>query len=380
MSRGSTTGIPATPEEITAEWLTAALSQHQPGVVVSSVEVLDVREVTNTHVRLRIEVEAGGSDPVSSSLFVKMLPLESSRRDAVAATGMGQREARFYRELAPTLSMRLPHAHLALFDDETGAFIVALDDLDSSNCLISDGTWGVSPEAAMGALAALAQLHARFEDPARRELEVPWIPEATHGRSYGANMLRYGLDHHGDRLSTDFAAIAELYISDNRALHHLWHRGPLTVVHGDPHIGNLFIDIDIDIDSGSVVDVAAGSGARVGFLDWGIINITSPMRDVSYFMNMALSVDDRRAHERALLRHYLDVRRALGAAPISYDEAWLAHRLHAAYTVPACCQIVTFPANATAARQVFAAAFLARAEAALGDLEARKAVADQLSR
>lgn len=372
MSGRPTPWIPAGPEGLTAEWLTGALSQRRPGVVVTSVEVLDVREVTNTHVRLRIEVEGGVGEPVSSSLFIKMLPLESSRRDAVAATGMGPREARFYRELAPTLPLRLPHAHLALFDDQTGAFIVALDDLDSGNCLTSDGTWGVSPEAAMGALTDLAQLHVRFEDPARRALEVPWIPEATHGRSYGANMLRYGLDHHGDRLSTDFAAIAELYIADNQALHHLWHRGPLTVVHGDPHIGNLFVDIDGDTD--------AGSGARVGFLDWGIINVTSAMRDVSYFVNMALSIDDRRAHEGALLRHYLDVRRTLGAAPISYDEAWLAHRLHAAYTVPACCQIVTFPPNATAARQVFAAAFLARAEAALGDLEARKAVADQLSR
>ena len=98
------------------------------------------------------------------------------------------------------------------------------------------------------------------------------------------------------------------------------------MIHGDPHIGNLFLD-----------------DGRIGFLDWGIIKVFSPMRDVSYFLTMAMSIDDRRRHESALLRHYLDVRTAAGGAPITFDEAWTAHRLHAAYTVPACCQIATFP-------------------------------------
>ncbi len=44
----------------------------------------------------------------ATTLFVKLLPLDPARRDAVAATGMGPREARFYRELAPTLAMRVP--------------------------------------------------------------------------------------------------------------------------------------------------------------------------------------------------------------------------------------------------------------------------------
>ena len=54
---------------------------------------------------------------------------------------------------------------------------------------------------------------------------------------------------------------------------------------------------------------------------------------------------------------------------IDFDEAWRAHRLHAAYAVVACCQIVTFPEYADAARGRFMAAFLGRAEAAIADLE-----------
>jgi hypothetical protein len=95
------------------------------------------------------------------------------------------------------------------------------------------------------------------------------------------------------------------------------------------------------------------------------------MRDVSYFLNMGMSIEDRQSNDRDLLRLYLDRRAAAGGTAISFDEAWHAHRIHAAYTVPASCQVVMFPDNATPRRRVFANAFLARAEAALADLEVR---------
>ena len=68
------------------------------------------------------------------------------------------------------------------------------------------------------------------------------------------------------------------------------------------------------------------------------------------------------------------MRSALGGAPIDFDAAWAQHRLRAAYTVVASCQVVTFPDDVTPEREVFAAAFLARAEAAVQDLDAAGAV------
>jgi hypothetical protein len=347
--------VPATPDELDAEWLTAALAERYPGVRVANVEVLDVNEVTNTHVRLRVAYDEPAGAP--TTMFGKLLPLDPARRDAIARTNMGRREALFYATLAPKLTLRVPAVHIARHDDRDGSFVVLIEDLDATGCLVSDGTWGVPPDAAAQALEDLADLHVRFEDPARRAADAPWVPAASHGSSYGTTLLRYGLDHHRERLSDDFASIAEIYIERNDALHRAWQGGPTTVIHGDPHIGNLFDD-----------------RGRAGFLDWGIINVGTPMRDVSYFLNMAMDIEDRRAHERDLLSHYLDARRARGGADIGFDDAWLAHRLHASYTVPACCQVVTFPATATARRRVFADAFLARAEAALADLDARDAL------
>jgi hypothetical protein len=270
---------------------------------------------------------------------------------------MGPREVRFYRDLAPQLKIRVPAVHVAIHDESDDSFILLMEDLDASGCRISDGTWGVDADGAATALEGLAEVHARYEDPARRAAEVPWVPAPVFGSTYGAVMLQYGLDNHRDRLSEDFATIAGFYTHDGRALFELWTEGPKTVIHGDTHIGNVFFD-----------------GATIGLLDWGIINVNTPMREVSYFMNMAMQIEDRRRSQVDLLRHYLAARRAFGASEITFDDAWRAHRVHAAYCVPASCQVVTFPDDMSEHRRVFSDAFLARAEAAIADLDAVDAV------
>ena len=347
--------IPATADEIDAAWLGEALAARYPGARVAAVEVVERHEATNAHARLRVAYHERAGAP--TQLFCKLLPTDPARRPAVARTGMGPREALFYARLAPRVAMRVPIVHFALHDERDGAFALGLEDLVASGCTVSDGPTGVAPASAARALEDLAELHVRFEDAARREREAGWVPPPRHDPSYGSTLLAYGLAHHRDRLSEQFAAISELYIERGEALHELWQAGPRTVVHGDPHVGNLFDD-----------------RGRTGFLDWGILHVGTPLRDVGYFLCMALAIEDRRRHERDLLRHYLDARARRGGIAIGFDAAWSAHRLHAAYTVVASCQIVTFPANASPARRVFSEAFLARAEAAIADLEARAAL------
>jgi aminoglycoside phosphotransferase (APT) family kinase protein len=347
--------IPATAAEINERWLEAALSDRHPGVRVESIELLHRSEVTNAHARLVVRYRESAGAP--EHLFAKLLPSEPQHRQAILQTKMGLREARFYEELAPKLDLRVPEIHVVRHDPKDGQFILVMEDLGTTGCTVSDGTQSVSRDAAARALEDLAGLHVRFEDPARRGAEAGWVPEPDAPSNYGVVRLREGLEHHRDRLSAAFAEMAELYIEEQAPLHALWHQGPHTVIHGDAHIGNLFDD-----------------GGRTGFLDWGLVVVTTPLRDLSYFLDMALSIEDRREHERDLIRHYLDVRRVLGGAPIDFDEAWKAHRLQTAYLAPACCQIVTFPEDASPRRKRFADAFLARAEAAIEDLESRAAL------
>ena len=345
--------FPTTADDITTTWLTGVLAERHPGVEVSAVEVTHRDEVTNSHARLRVEYRhAAGA---SATMFAKLAP-NDERREAIIATGMGHREARFYADLAHGLDIRVPAVHAALTDD-SGLFAILLEDLVDSGCRVSDGTWGISADGAAQLIEDLAAMHVRFEDPARRAAEAPWVTVNRPNPVYGQRMLRHGVDHHRDRLSDDFVAVAELCIGHHSELQRLWHEGPQTIIHGDTHIGNVFVD-----------------GDRVGVLDWGIINVNTPMREIAYLLTMAMNAEDRRAAEVDLLHHYLGLRRAAGVAEIGFDEAWAAYRVQAAYNVLASCQVVTFPADATPARQVFAAAFLARAEASIADLESLAAL------
>ncbi|MBJ20314.1 MAG: phosphotransferase [bacterium] len=356
------TYVPASSEEIDAAWLSEALAERHPGARVEAVKIADRAEVTNSHAWLRVRYAGGGAENAGApdSLFCKLLPVDPQRRVAIAQTEMGLREARFYDVIAPRLAMRTPRAHVVRFEeDEGGAFILLLEDLNESGCSVSTGPESPTPDAAARALEDLAAMHVHFENPDTRRKEAGWVAELSAPSDYGAIRLREGLDHHRDKLTDAFAEMAALYIEKPQALHALWKEGPQTIIHGDPHIGNLFDDHGI-----------------TGFLDWGLIIVCTPLRDLSYFLNMSLSVEDRRSHDRDLIRHYLDVRNALGGSAISFDEAWKAHRIQAAYLAPASCQIVTFPEDATDRRKRFAAAFLRRAEAAIEDLETRAALRD----
>ena len=99
------------------------------------------------------------------------------------------------------------------------------------------------------------------------------------------------------------------------------------------------------------------------------------MREVSYFLTMAMNpAGAARAANATCCATTSTCAGRSAAAEIGWNDAWLAHRVHAAYTVPASCQVVTFPADASPQRRVFADAFLARSLAALDDLEARAAL------
>jgi thiamine kinase-like enzyme len=82
--------------------------------------------------------------------------------------------------------------------------------------------------------------------------------------------------------------------------------GPWCVIHGDAHVGNLFLD-------------AAGTASLV---DWQLVQRGMWYFDVGYHIASTLTVPERRRTERDLLRHYLDALASHGVTPPSWDEAW----------------------------------------------------------
>ncbi len=353
--------LPAEPAEIDPGWLNAALAERQPGARVASVEVLEIHHGTNSNARLRVEYEADSpAGPLPSTFFLKLLPLDPVRRKTIEQTGMGRREARFYRHLADHVPMRVPRPYVARLDEEDGSFVLLLEDLEASGCRLADPVRGLEVAQAAAAMRDFAALHVRYEDVRRRREEAGWVEAMDRQSDMGVWMLEYGLEHHRDKLRDGFAEMARLYIDHRATLDEIWSRGPVSVLQGDSHIGNLFLD--------------GRDGDRVGFLDWGLIQLGTPMRDVGYFITMALSPENRRAHERELIERYLEARREIGGAAFEFDEAWLLHRVHAAYAAPAACPLVLFPEDEPSENRALSRSFLERAQCVIEDLDPRAAL------
>ena len=110
-----------------------------------------------------------------------------------------------------------------------------------------------------------------------------------------------------------FHALADLYLSRTDDIMQLFGAGAGTLVHGDAHIGNLFVD---------------GADDRTGFLDWAVVCRAPGMRDVAYTMCNSVPRTVREAIERGIVEHYCALLAASGVA-LDPQAAWDQYRLFA---------------------------------------------------
>lgn len=345
--------LPAEPSDISPAWLSEVLATEVVGV-----EVLDHAFATNQRARIGVTYANNGAGP--HTMFVKLAPLDEAHRQMIGATGMGVREAQFYADLANVIDVPVPRCWYA--DANNDAFVLLLEDLSVRGCEFSDGSWGIKADAAMAAMEDLARFHARFERVAVRDELAPWLRSSTGRRNTEATakLMRFVLDQNADALSPAYTTVGNLYVEHHAWFDEMWHAGPQTLIHGDCHIGNVYLD-----------------AGRVGFLDWGLSRVSTPLRDVSYFLTMSVDIEDRRANERALIERYLEALRAAGGVHISFDDAWQVHRLQASYTVAATF-LAYMPSYQAGDGMMLGNALLARTNAALEDLDVVSALRDAL--
>jgi len=341
--------LPVDANDLTPEFLSEAL-----GTEVTQVDLLDHAFATNQRARIGLTYATPDAGP--ATLFVKLAPIDPAHREMIGATGMGEREAQFYADVAPTVNVLVPGCSYAASDGDR--FVLLLEDLGTRGArFASNGEWGITADSAALALEDLAVFHARFESQAERDRVAPWLRTPSRRMSEATSgLMRWVLDENAGKLTDDYTAIGELYVIHHAWFDDLWHSGPPTYIHGDTHIGNVFLE-----------------GPRVGFLDWGLSRTSTHLRDVSYFLTMSVDVEERRKHERDLLQGYLDALRAAGGVDIPFDDAWAVHRLQASYTVVATF-LAYMPSYAASDGVALGDALLARSDAALEDLDVVAAV------
>jgi len=343
--------IPDAVEAITPGWLSDAVQDVAPGARASAVEIVDAHSGTTGRARLAVTWERGD---LPRAVFAKLPPTEPLQRAMVIETGMGVREARFYRELAREVPVRVPRPLGSWWTDDRRAYLMLIEDLASAGCTFPEFTSGADLGVVRGALDGLARLHAAYWASPRFDAELAWIPPPLHGEM-GPRLVAEGAAQFGAAQPEAFHALAELYTGHGDAFAARLATGPQTLLHGDPHLGNLFLD-----------------GATVGFLDWACLCRGPGLRDVAYLLCASVETDLRRAEERDLLRRYLDALTAAGAPAPGFDEAWRHYRCFAAAGWVA--SVATLALGDALQSTEVGRRAVARANAAVADLDSAAAI------
>lgn len=295
-------------DDVTPAWCGAALAGRLGEAAVVAVEAAPVGtgQVADTY-RLALAYDPPGAGP--ATLVAKVPAAAEASRAAAAATRTYEVEAGFYRELAPSLPVRVPECWHAHHDPGTGAYAVVLEDV--APACQGDQLAGCTPDEAAASLDEAARLHApRWGDPALGA--IPWLarrdPQAVAATAeLIAGAVPGFLDRYAGRLDPDVVALVERLAPRVRDL--LRDRpGPETVAHGDFRVDNLLF-----------------GGERVVVVDWQTVALGPGLADVSYLLGGSLTTEDRRRHEGGLVEHY---RRALGGLGVALgaDECWAGYR------------------------------------------------------
>ncbi len=308
--------FPVQPDEVTSEWLTAALQRagalsgdrSVTGFAVSPIG--DGLGLLGLVVRMELTYDEGPGEPGPSSVVVKFAhPVEANRAIAMN-TRMYEREVTFFNDIAHEVDVPMPRCYAAEIDRTTGQNIVVLEDM--RHYAAADQVKGCSADEARLIIDAFAPLHAKFwgdTDQPLLRTAMRVNTEYVHGFSPGAEgTWERCREQFGYCMTPDVRAALERYIAYLRPLHAVMGARTQTLVHGDVRLDNVMFG---DEDQHPVV-----------LIDWQAVMVSNPLQDLAYLLSQNLTIDDRRRHEDELVRYYHDKVCSLGVTDYGLDQCW----------------------------------------------------------
>jgi hypothetical protein len=301
--------VPETLEELLSPgWLTLALDPRFPGIRVTTVVPGPVVSRVSTNARFRIECADGIPVGLSPDLCAKGYFTEVGR----AFRHVGESEACFYRDIAASTGVRTLRSVYAEFDPATHDAVVITEDVVAKGATFLDALSDYTPDQAAESLDELAKLHAAtWGDQAYAK--TAWLAPrlATFLERRGVDDIRGNFEgpigsgvpdetRDPERLADALRLLAVQTASTS----------PWSVIHGDAHVGNLYLD----------------HSGLPSFVDWQLVQRGPWYLDVGYHIASALTIGDRRRTERDLVGHYLDRLAAGGVEVPAWDDAWLGVR------------------------------------------------------
>jgi thiamine kinase-like enzyme len=304
MTNAATPAVPETLEELLSPtWLTAALAERYPGILVTEVTPGPVISRVSTNARFRITCAGGVPEGLSPDLCVKGYFGDVGR----ASRQAGEAEVCFYRDLAERTGVRTLTAVYADIDPSTHHGVVITEDVVAEGASFLDPRSDYTPDQAAESLEQFATLHAAtWGDPVAAGAD--WLAPrlASTALVRGVTEIRGNFDGPiGAGVPVSVRDPQRLVDAYRKLAAEVAGETPWTVVHGDAHVGNLYLD---------------GAG-RPSLVDWQLVQRGMWYLDIGYHIASALSIDNRRNTEWDLLRHYLDRLAGAGVEAPTWDVA-----------------------------------------------------------
>lgn len=306
--------IPRQWEEVTPEWMTRAIASRHPEARVGKVELVTRDDGTNRRARFGIRY-ASGSGP--ETVFLKAHA--AKHRIVHLRNGNLFNEARLFASGA-VLPVEHPIVYSSVVDWLRLDFLLVMEDLCGRGADPRDATRPMSPEQVASGLRGLAQLHRRFWGfTGRSHPRLRWVKTWKPSKGWQLGLRKrtpIGLARGREQLPAEIAKYSGDEIVDVWARYvALLGQGPVTLLHGDAHIGNTYVLPD----------------GGVGFLDWQVTRRGHWSQDTGYFLAGALTSEDRRRHEMMLVEGYRQALQVPEEQRPSAEEAWLWYRASPAY-------------------------------------------------
>lgn len=303
--------IPANWDALTPDWMTAALAADHPGVEVERVDLVLRDDGTNRRARFAITY-ARGTGP--ATVFLKAA--DPAHAELNAATGGLFNESRMFRS-SLTLPIEHPAVHLALIDEAGLDFLLVMEDVTGRGGDPRDSTRPLTIDQAADGARGLARLHSAFwgDRLAAHGDDLAWLEPLVAWRGMEAGIV-VGLERTADSVPEQARGLSAIEIEECWVKYiATMERQPHTLLHGDPHVGNTYVLPD----------------GRVGFLDWQVLHRGHHALDLGYFLQGALTPEDRRASEADLVATYHNALDLRDDELPSLEATWLAYRASASH-------------------------------------------------
>lgn len=304
--------LPQTIAQVDAAWMTMALRQQRPDIVVREARLLQSLGGACTKLRMALET----TDPTFPRTVIVKGCFEPH---SASMAPMQLSEALSYQRIVPKLpDLEAVRCFFVQADAEAGSALI-MEDLALRGAACLNARRPVASYAlAADFLDNIAMLHARWWNSPDLSDDGPFgytgmLTQLEVPRNDAALLDPVEL---ADLLSRPRGGAVSTQLHDGPRLHAAQRAArrndqglAMVLAHGDPHLSNLYVTAE----------------GRAGLLDWTCLRVPG-MFDVAYFIGGCLDIADRRRWEQPLLQHYLSRLAAYGVIAPGYEAAWDGYR------------------------------------------------------